>query len=213
MSVIVEFSLAPEHLSFAPTLSTAPSVELDIEQEYAHSALPVVFCWVRGEDLDTFEEALADDGTVADIEQFAESGDRRLYRARLTGAAPVVTYDAWIELGAARLDMHYADDRWHTRMRFPDRVALSEFRDFCDAHVLEFRLTKLYHADPERGPAQDRPTTCQRETLRLAHERGYFEIPREATLADLANELDVSDQAVSERLRRGCGQLVGDLHR
>jgi predicted DNA binding protein len=42
----------------------------------------------------------------------------------------------------------------------------------------------------------------------LAYERGFFDIPRRATAADLAAELDVSRQAVSERLRRGYAALV-----
>lgn len=211
MSAIAEFTLAPEKLSFAAALSAAPSVELDVEREYARPAMPFLFCWVRGGDLDVFEEALTDDESVTDINRLGNSGDRRLYRVRLTGAAPVVTYDAWVEQGVARLEMRYADGRWHIRMRFLDRETLSAFRGFCDENDLDFRLKRLYDTDPERGPPRDRLTTCQRETLRLAHERGYFAIPREATLSDLADELGISNQAVSERLRRGCARIVSNL--
>lgn len=212
MSVIAEFTLAPEKLSFASAFAAALSVELEVERQYGmQSAMPVVFCWARGEDLDAFETGLADDETVTDINHIGDSGRRRLYRMRLTRAAPVVTYDMWIEQGAARLEMQYADGRWHSRMRFPDRETLRAFRTFCTDHELDFELDRLYDTDPERGPSQDRLTTCQRETLRLAHERGYFEIPREATLADLADELDISNQAASERLRRGCARLVANL--
>ena len=211
MGTIAEFTLAPEKLSFAAALSAAPSVELDVEREYARSAMPVVFCWARSGDLDTFEDGLAADETVTDIGRLSDSDGRRLYRVQLTGTAPVVTYDVWLELGAARLDMRYADGRWHTRMRFPDRSALSAFHDFCNENDLDFRLDRLYDSDPKRGPPRDRLTANQRETLRLAHERGYYEIPRKVTLDDLADELGVSNQAVSERLRRGCARLVGNL--
>ncbi|EMA53481.1 MULTISPECIES: helix-turn-helix domain-containing protein [Halococcus] len=212
MGVIAEFSLAPEKLSFATALSAAPSVEFEIEREYGtRSATPVAFCWARGDDLATFDRGLERDETVTDIQRLSESDDRRLYRVRLTGTAPVMTYDAWIDLGAARLEMCYTDGRWHTRMRFPDREALTTFSGFCDEHGLEFRLDRLYDTDPSDGPPRDRLTSCQRETLQLAHERGYFDIPRQATLGDLAEDLGVSNQAVSERLRRGCARLVGDL--
>jgi predicted DNA binding protein len=172
--------------------------------------MPVVFCWARGEDLDGFERTLAEDGTVTDIRRLSDAGDRRLYRLRLTGAASVVTYDTWIDLGAARLEMRYTDERWHARMRFPDRDALGTFREFCLDHDLDFRLHRLYDSDPARGPPRDRLTTHQREALRLAHEEGYFGIPRGTTLGDIAAELDISNQAASERLRRGCGRIVGD---
>jgi predicted DNA binding protein len=211
MSVIVECSLDPERLSFAAALAAVPTVGLDIEREYGtRSAMPVVFCWARGDDLDGFETALADDETVTDVRRLSDTDGRRLYRVRLTGAAPVVTYDAWIDLGAVRLEMRHVDGRWHARMRFPDRKALGSFREFCTDPDLDFRLHRLYDSDPGRGPPRDRLTTRQREALRLAHERGYFGIPRETTLDDIAAELGISNQATSERLRRGCGRLLGN---
>lgn len=51
-------------------------------------------------------------------------------------------------------------------------------------------------------------TDVQRETLLAAHETGYFEVPREATLGDLAEQLGVTDTAASQRLRRGMATLV-----
>ncbi|EFW93068.1 DNA binding domain-containing protein [Haladaptatus paucihalophilus DX253] len=51
-------------------------------------------------------------------------------------------------------------------------------------------------------------TEQQHETLRSAMDRGYYEIPRRMTTTDLAEELGVSHQAVSERLRRGHRCLV-----
>ena len=42
-----------------------------------------------------------------------------------------------------------------------------------------------------------------------AFEAGYYNIPRDVTSEELAAELDVSHQALSERFRRGHKQLVG----
>lgn len=42
----------------------------------------------------------------------------------------------------------------------------------------------------------------ERETLRVAAQKGYFDQPRGATLQMLANEFDVSDTAVSKNVRR-----------
>lgn len=95
-------------------------------------------------------------------------------------------------------------------MRFPDREALGAFRAFCLDRDLDFRLHRLYDNDRERGPSRERLTSHQREALRLAHEGGYFRIPRGTTLGDIAAELGISNQAASERVRRGCGRLVGD---
>jgi predicted DNA binding protein len=43
----------------------------------------------------------------------------------------------------------------------------------------------------------------QREALVLALRRGYFETPSEVGLDELAEELDITRQALSNRIRRG----------
>jgi hypothetical protein len=53
-------------------------------------------------------------------------------------------------------------------------------------------------------------TDRQREALRVALETGYFSVPRETSLEDLAKRLDVSDTAASQRLRRGVENLIAD---
>ncbi|WP_135822138.1 helix-turn-helix domain-containing protein [Halostella litorea] len=51
-------------------------------------------------------------------------------------------------------------------------------------------------------------TAKQREVLSLAIEAGYYEQPREASLSDLADELDVTPSAVSQRLNAVERKLV-----
>jgi hypothetical protein len=48
----------------------------------------------------------------------------------------------------------------------------------------------------------------QRQTLLHAVERGYYEVPRETDLDVLAEEMNISHQAASERLRRAISILV-----
>jgi hypothetical protein len=49
----------------------------------------------------------------------------------------------------------------------------------------------------------------QYEALRTAFEAGYFAIPREITLQELAARLGISDTAASHRLRRGLQTVLG----
>jgi len=51
-------------------------------------------------------------------------------------------------------------------------------------------------------------TPEERETLRVALDAGYFEVPRAATLVDVADALDRSEVEVSARLRRGMGRVL-----
>jgi len=42
-------------------------------------------------------------------------------------------------------------------------------------------------------------------------EEGYFEVPRECTLEDLADTLDVDKSTASETIRRGTGRVIGQF--
>jgi predicted DNA binding protein len=65
------------------------------------------------------------------------------------------------------------------------------------------RADRLEQTDPTDALTED-----EREVLRVALERGYYEVPREATLTDLAAELGRSDVEVSRRLRRATSDLL-----
>ena len=51
-------------------------------------------------------------------------------------------------------------------------------------------------------------TDRQRECLQAALRLGYFEVPRECTLAELADRLGVDKSTASETIRRGQTRLV-----
>jgi predicted DNA binding protein len=54
-------------------------------------------------------------------------------------------------------------------------------------------------------------TPAQSAALELAHEMGYFELPKRATAAEIASELGVSKSAFLERLRRAQASLFGQV--
>ena len=54
-------------------------------------------------------------------------------------------------------------------------------------------------------------TERQREVVRTAVDLGYYEMPREATLDDVAAELDVAASTVSDHLRKAEAELMAAL--
>jgi len=98
-------------------------------------------------------------------------------------------------------------DTWTVRMRFPDEDAVAAVRDRCSARGLEASIDTV---EDGVGPYADRfgLTSAQRRALLTAADSGYFEVPRDTSLAGLAEELDISSQAASERVRRGLDSLV-----
>jgi predicted DNA binding protein len=57
-------------------------------------------------------------------------------------------------------------------------------------------------------PVAEELTQPQREALHLAYDRGYFETPRQTTLAELARELDITGQSLGARLNRGINTVL-----
>lgn len=51
-------------------------------------------------------------------------------------------------------------------------------------------------------------TDRQREVLDTALREGYFEVPRECTLAEVAETLDIDKSTASEILRRAYARIV-----
>lgn len=45
-------------------------------------------------------------------------------------------------------------------------------------------------------------TARQREVLETAFDRGYYDVPRSASTAEIAAEFDLDDSTVSEHLQR-----------
>lgn len=195
-----------------PTFDRHREFVVDIEGIDAGQSVPLrLVFWARGVDDDTLEATLRSDPTVATVERLSSTPSGTLYRSTHRGDLPAVAaYNAAIEHDALVLAGKSDGDGWNVRLRIPEWEALSAFCDRCaqlgvDVSVLSIRDRQETALDDEFGL-----TTSQRELLALARDRGYFSIPRDVSLAELAAELGISQQAASERLRRGLRTMVSN---
>jgi len=141
------------------------------------------------------------DETVREVRRF--QGDD-LVQLRVDREA--LAYDALVERGGV-LEQALATHRgWRITVLFPDHQRLQEYWAVCRERGHTVRIGRLCEADGE----SDLLTPAQEDVLCLAQEYSYFAIPRDAELSDLANHLGISDQAASERLRRGIDRLLTD---
>jgi predicted DNA binding protein len=208
MSLVAEFRVQSPELALEEALASVPEMELELIQEVGTDPeRPYLFIWAFGDDFETFEAGMADDETVSHVDRYTELEDAVLYRMGITDAAGVVSYPVWVEVGAELLEARYTDGWWNVKMRFPDRETLSTVESWCTDVEMTFDLQCISTDDPGRDD-KSTLTDPQREVLAVAYEKGYFEVPREASVEDIAAELGISGQAVSERLRRGHQKLV-----
>ena len=209
MSIIVEFTLRSPRLVLTETMTSAPEVSIRVESVDGVPPEDVVtMLWATGGDLDAFDDAIHADPTVTDVALLDAFEGRHLYRYRVAEEVDVQMYNRWLEVGAAQLHVGANDGEWYNRVRFPDRDALREFQTRASEDDIQFTVHSIY--DEPAAPNEASLTNAQLEALELALESGYLEVPREAPLADVAGELGVSEQSVSERLRRAMRNLARD---
>lgn len=214
MTIIAAFDLRGDLLPLTGPAAAAPAVTVELDRVMAADpANPVLVFWVSGEGIGEFERALAETGSVAGITTLDTIEQARLYRVRFGEPVPSL-YAEFIAAGTAPVSATVTGAGWHVQTRFVDREALARFREACREVDIDFRLRELYRgsASPDRNGAFGL-TGEQREALALAHERGYFAVPRRTSLAALGDELGIAPTSVSERLRRAQDRLIAAARR
>lgn len=73
-----------------------------------------------------------------------------------------------------------------------------------DASGFQYELLSVVH----QSEGEDLLTERQREVVTTALREGYFAVPRECSLAELAATLDVDESTASVTLRRGTARIV-----
>lgn len=212
-TLLAEFSLDSPLLR--QTLQHTPGVRIDVEQELAlddtDTLLTIKAVGDDSTDFKAFERALDADETVSYVDRLGvESETERRYQLSVPrGYSP---YWKWAQQGMVLMNATRRPDEWEFRMRIPTREDLVEFREYCREQGWRFTLTQLrQYAPTGKSRAQNRATTKQRELLDAAVDQGYFAVPRGVSLSELAEEFDISDQAASERLRRGLSNNLGSV--
>lgn len=212
MTVIAEFRFSPRTFELGRTLGPWEDGVVELERVVPIGDSVVPYLWVAGEVGPTFENHVQAHDAVDRFERLAVEGGQTLYELEWNAETDEIL-QAVGETGAQLLRGTGAEDEWIFEVRFPSQAALSDFQDRLMAAELSFEVDGIYTPSGGVGTSRSAITSPQQEALTLAAERGYFEIPRAVTTAELGAELGISNQAVTERMRRGLGTLVEETLR
>lgn len=208
MSVIAEFTVKAEDFALHHALTTAPDMIVEIERVVATMEDRVMpYFWVHGGDHHEFEDAFRDDESVTNITTIDSVDDAKLYRAEWTQHVESIVY-AYVEIGATILQAVGRDELWELRIRFDDRDSLSEFQTYCEENEVGFELKRITEQEQPMACAQYDLTPKQRETLVTALKAGYYEMPQEVAMSDLADKFGITQQALSKRFHSAHKNLI-----
>ncbi|MDS0474066.1 helix-turn-helix domain-containing protein [Natrinema sp. 1APR25-10V2] len=208
MSIIAEFSVKSDDLALHHALTAAPEMVVEIEQVVATMEDRIMpYFWVSGGNHAEFEEAFQDDESVTNATGIDEVEGAKLYRGEWTKNVETIIY-AYVELGATLIQAIGKAENWELRMRFDSQDSLSEFQEYCDKNDISYELKSIKEQEQTMASAQYDLTPKQRETLVTALEAGYYEAPRTVTMRELADQMGIAQQTLSNRFRAAHNNLI-----
>lgn len=218
MALRAEYEIGCDALPLVSVAAAVPDADVDIEISPGEGERPRFTARVTGdpETVDAVEDAFETAAFVGEYAEVLRDGETTRYTIRPGTSMAEQLGDHLDDLDGLRalyevpshIDLIRATPTgWIQGGRFADRAAFDELREYWQRNADSFTLRRLTDADREEAPASGL-TDSQREALRTAHEMGYFDVPRRASLDDVAAELGISASALSERLRRAQSTLV-----
>ncbi|MFC6767748.1 helix-turn-helix domain-containing protein [Natrinema soli] len=213
MTTIAELSLSTDEFALAETLQQLPALDVRVESVVAEGPTRTVpLVWFSNVGHDELENALESDPTVAEHRQLLENTEdgKLFYRLKYAADVESVCQCVYTD-GGTVLDAQVTDGQWTLRLLFPHREELSDAVSAIEDCGVRVDIRRMVEA----GQDEELETTAaltepQQEAIAEAYRQGYYDVPREISLEELANELDISHQALSERLRRANRVLAGE---
>lgn len=215
MSVLLEFTIDAERFKLGEVLSNGERLHFELERIVPTGDHVMPFVWVAtdgapDEELPPFEERVRDSDQVLELLALDRVADGGLYRIEWEAQTEGLI-QALAETEATVLEA-YGDGTWTFRVRFPDHGRLSDFHNYLTDHDVKVHIERTYTLAEESARRRDFGlTNKERKALVLALRRGYFATPRDTSLDDLAGELGITKQAVSNRIRRGNEKMLRPL--
>lgn len=217
MGTIVDLTLPPAALPFGPALSAIRGFELELEPIVPVSASVCPFVWLldwspetrRVPRIDAFERRVKSHTGIEGFERIDTVEGNVLYRVTWNGDEPGFVSGV-AQTDGVILEASGTATEWVVRLRFDDADRIADFQQYCRDNSISLELTRVVGVEDSRSPVPAGLTTAQTNTLVMASRMGYFDRPRQTSLEEIAERLEVSPQAAGGRIRRGISNLVSN---
>lgn len=207
MSVITEFTIPADAFALDTTFEAVPQATFEVERLATHSREWVMpFLWATHDDMGAVEDALRSDPSVDELDMIGQTGNIGQFKAEWNEDFQGLI-DEIVDQHGIMQEAEAGGGTWYLKLKFIDQDAVSEFQAFFREQGYNFELQRRYDSATAKEREYDL-SPQQREVLVTGQDMGYFEVPREAQIGDLADELGISTNAVSQRLRRATKNLT-----
>jgi predicted DNA binding protein len=209
-AVVISLQVYVEHpdLALTPAIGSLSDVDLGVVSDAGTDPdHDVYFFWVEAADFEAVERAFDADPTVADYHSVIEAEGQRTYGIEYADDAtllsPVIT-----DMGGIILESQSHSTGWLLAIHLPDHEVLNQLNEYLAAEDYRYEVFEIQHVDRIDDQTDFGLTKEQIEAMVCAYVHGYYDQPRQISLAELGSVLDISETAVSGRLRRGSARLA-----
>jgi predicted DNA binding protein len=208
MATEATFTVPSDQFPLGSVFEQLPGVTVELERIIPGQDVVIPYFWVRGTRVEDIESAFRDHPGVEAIEFVDSIEDQYLLRVEWSAEYDGVLR-ALTETGVPLIEAVGTNEQWTFDIRADDQEDIASFQRRCTEFSIPVTLAKLHALTPLESESQSALTDAQQEALVLAYRRGYFNTPRDVTMADLGDELGITQQAVASRLRRGIEKILG----
>lgn len=206
MNTLVEMTIPVEDFALEETFTALPEARFELLPTVAYRP-EIGPPFLRVESDRPVLESLRTDPTLDSVERMTSSAESTTVSVEW-GAAARTVFETMVDADVFVSTVSGTGRRWTFQLRTSSREAASEMYHRCADRGISVEVTQLEELDAV-ADGNVSFSSEQLEVLQLAVEYGYYDIPRGITVSELADRLDVSHQAVSERIRRAHDHLIG----
>lgn len=208
--VLAEISVPSESFALGEILHNQGQARIELTQLVPTGEALAPYFWAETDDYSAFEESVRRDSWVGSLIEVDVGPSKRLYHIKW--ADPLETdsflrairdHDIIVESAVG------TTDGWRFTLRASSHESLASFQQVCIDGDVSLTVNRISEPTLETYDL-DGLTSSQREALVVAHKRGYFKTPSETTLEEIGEELGITSQATSKRIRNGVETLVAN---
>ncbi len=217
MSILVEFQIATERFELGECVAQYEDLRVELERIVPLEDHAIPYIWVTGpsQTIDALTETLEESNAISSVttldrlEVNGSDWEQQLYSVEWVLDKLEIIKGIIIAKGVL-MEGECVNNYWTLRLQFPDHDNVAEFYQYlADNDITDFSIQSVFELQSRSERTQQYDLTSdQREAITLAAQQGYFDTPRRVTLDELGEELGISEQAISQRIRRANKKII-----
>ncbi|MDQ2074950.1 helix-turn-helix domain-containing protein [Haloarcula sp. H-GB4] len=207
MTIEASFTIQHDDFPLAVVFEQLTDVTIELDRVVPTGEAVIPYFWISADDTDKLTTDLSADIGIDQV-KIIDQVEKQMFVRIDWNLDHESILTAIVNTEVTLLSGIGSEEQWTFAVRANEQQDLADFQTYCQNYDIPIELTELHAISSLKSDREYDLTDGQRNALLLAYSSGYFDSPRDATQADLADELGITRQAVSSRLQRGLRRLV-----